>query len=62
VKLAHLYIFWIHGESLDLQILANNLQNNGIDLKGIEVLRWANFIKRTYMSGKSKTLVVENRF
>jgi len=40
VKLAHLYIYKIHGESLDLQILkidlqilANNLQNNGIDLK-----------------------------
>ncbi|KAL4103533.1 hypothetical protein QTP88_018896 [Uroleucon formosanum] len=50
VKLAQLLNFWFQGESLDLkilkidlQILANNLQNNGIDFKKIAILRWANF-------------------
>jgi len=45
VKLAQLLNFWFHGESLDLQILkikfqilANNLQNSGIDLKKIKYL------------------------
>jgi len=44
-KLAQLLIFWFHGESLDLQILkisleilANNLQNNDIDLKKLQFL------------------------
>ena len=53
--IAHLLIFWIHGESLDLRILkialhilANNLQDNGIDLKEIDVLRWANFTNVNY--------------
>ncbi|KAL4131564.1 hypothetical protein QTP88_008857 [Uroleucon formosanum] len=51
VKLAQLLNFWFHGKSLDLQILkidlqelANNLQNNGIDFKKIAILRWANFM------------------
>jgi len=35
---------------IDLQILANNLQNNGIDFEKFAVLRWANFTNVIYYS------------
>jgi hypothetical protein len=46
MKLAQLLIIWFHSESLDLkilkiylQILVNNLQGNGTDLKKVSQLQ-----------------------